>query len=42
MTEIAPGIHRIEEDLGPRLMAQYVLVGVVELAAIARSALAVA
>jgi glyoxylase-like metal-dependent hydrolase (beta-lactamase superfamily II) len=27
MTEIAPGIHRIEEDLGPRLMAQYVLVG---------------
>jgi glyoxylase-like metal-dependent hydrolase (beta-lactamase superfamily II) len=27
MTEIARGIHRIEEDLGPRFMAQYVLVG---------------
>jgi len=27
MSEIAPGIHRIEEDLGPRFMAQYVLVG---------------
>jgi glyoxylase-like metal-dependent hydrolase (beta-lactamase superfamily II) len=27
MSEIAPGIHRIEEDLGPRVMAQYVLVG---------------
>ena len=27
MTEIAPGIHRIEEDLGPRFMAQYVLAG---------------
>jgi hypothetical protein len=27
MSEIARGIHRIEEDLGPRFMAQYVLVG---------------
>ena len=27
MTEIAPGIHRIEEDLGPRFMAQYLLCG---------------
>ena len=27
MSEIAPGIHRIEEDLGARFMAQYVLVG---------------
>src|SRR3954467_7030060 len=27
MSEIAPSIHRIEEDLGPRFMAQYVLVG---------------
>jgi glyoxylase-like metal-dependent hydrolase (beta-lactamase superfamily II) len=27
MSEIAPGIHRIEEDLGPRFMAQYVLTG---------------
>jgi glyoxylase-like metal-dependent hydrolase (beta-lactamase superfamily II) len=27
MSEIAPGIHRIEEDLGPRFMAQYVLIG---------------
>lgn len=26
-TEVAPGIHRIESDLGPRLMAQYLLVG---------------
>jgi glyoxylase-like metal-dependent hydrolase (beta-lactamase superfamily II) len=25
--EIAPGIHRIESDLGPRFMCQYVLVG---------------
>jgi glyoxylase-like metal-dependent hydrolase (beta-lactamase superfamily II) len=25
--EIAPGIHRIESDLGPRFMAQYLLVG---------------
>jgi glyoxylase-like metal-dependent hydrolase (beta-lactamase superfamily II) len=27
MSEIAPGIHRIEEDLGPRFMAQYLLCG---------------
>jgi glyoxylase-like metal-dependent hydrolase (beta-lactamase superfamily II) len=27
MTEVAPCIHRIEENLGPRFMAQYVLVG---------------
>ncbi len=27
MTEIAPGIHRIEEDIGPRFMAQYLLTG---------------
>ena len=27
MSEIAPGIHRIEEDLGPRFMAQYLLTG---------------
>jgi glyoxylase-like metal-dependent hydrolase (beta-lactamase superfamily II) len=27
MSEIAPGIHRVEEDLGPRFMAQYVLTG---------------
>ena len=27
MSEIAPGIHRIEEDLGARFMAQYVLMG---------------
>ena len=27
MSEIAAGIHRIEEDLGPRFMAQYVLTG---------------
>jgi glyoxylase-like metal-dependent hydrolase (beta-lactamase superfamily II) len=27
MTEVAPGIHRIEEDLGPRFMAQYLLTG---------------
>ena len=25
--EVAPGIHRIESDLGPRFMAQYVLAG---------------
>jgi glyoxylase-like metal-dependent hydrolase (beta-lactamase superfamily II) len=25
--EVAPGIHRIESDLGPRFMAQYLLVG---------------
>ena len=25
--EIAPGIHRIESDLGVRFMAQYLLVG---------------
>jgi glyoxylase-like metal-dependent hydrolase (beta-lactamase superfamily II) len=27
MNEIAPGVHRIESDLGSRFMAQYVLVG---------------
>jgi glyoxylase-like metal-dependent hydrolase (beta-lactamase superfamily II) len=27
MEEVAAGIHRIESDLGPRLMAQYLLVG---------------
>ena len=27
LAEVAPGIHRIESDLGPRLMAQYVLIG---------------
>ena len=27
MEEIAAGVHRIESDLGPRLMAQYLLVG---------------
>src|SRR3954447_17383346 len=27
MSEIAPGIHRIEEHLGPRFMAQYLLCG---------------
>jgi glyoxylase-like metal-dependent hydrolase (beta-lactamase superfamily II) len=27
MEEVAPGIHRIESDLGPRFMAQYLLVG---------------
>jgi glyoxylase-like metal-dependent hydrolase (beta-lactamase superfamily II) len=27
MEELAAGIHRIESDLGPRLMAQYLLVG---------------
>jgi glyoxylase-like metal-dependent hydrolase (beta-lactamase superfamily II) len=27
MSEVAPGIHRIEEDLGPRFMAQYLLTG---------------
>ena len=27
MTEIADGIHRIESDLGPRFMCQYVLAG---------------
>lgn len=27
MEEVAAGIHRIESDLGPRFMAQYVLVG---------------
>jgi glyoxylase-like metal-dependent hydrolase (beta-lactamase superfamily II) len=27
MTEIADGIHRIESDLGPRFMCQYVVVG---------------
>ncbi len=25
--EVAPGIHRIESDLGPRFMAQYLLIG---------------
>ena len=25
--EVAPGIHRLESDLGPRFMAQYVLRG---------------
>jgi glyoxylase-like metal-dependent hydrolase (beta-lactamase superfamily II) len=27
VSEVAPGIHRIESDLGPRFMAQYVLAG---------------
>jgi glyoxylase-like metal-dependent hydrolase (beta-lactamase superfamily II) len=27
MEEVAAGIHRIESDLGPRLMAQYLLIG---------------
>lgn len=27
MEEIAPGIHRIESDLGPRFMAQYLIAG---------------
>ena len=27
VTEVAPGIHRIESDLGPRFVAQYVLTG---------------
>src|SRR5947209_10418954 len=27
MREVAPGIHRIESDLGPRFVAQYLLVG---------------
>jgi glyoxylase-like metal-dependent hydrolase (beta-lactamase superfamily II) len=26
--EVAPGIHRIESDLGPRFMAQYLIIGV--------------
>src|SRR6185436_7079636 len=26
-SEVAPGVHRVEEDLGPRFMAQYVLTG---------------
>jgi glyoxylase-like metal-dependent hydrolase (beta-lactamase superfamily II) len=26
-SEIAPGVHRLEEDIGPRFMAQYVLAG---------------
>ncbi|MEW6636759.1 MAG: MBL fold metallo-hydrolase, partial [Actinomycetota bacterium] len=25
--EVLPGIHRIESDLGPRFMCQYLLVG---------------
>jgi glyoxylase-like metal-dependent hydrolase (beta-lactamase superfamily II) len=27
MEEVGPGIHRIESDLGPRFMAQYLLIG---------------
>jgi glyoxylase-like metal-dependent hydrolase (beta-lactamase superfamily II) len=27
VSEVAPGIHRIESDLGPRFMAQYALIG---------------
>jgi glyoxylase-like metal-dependent hydrolase (beta-lactamase superfamily II) len=27
MQEVAPGIHRIESDLGSRFMAQYLLIG---------------
>jgi glyoxylase-like metal-dependent hydrolase (beta-lactamase superfamily II) len=27
VAEVAPGIHRVESDLGPRLIAQYVLIG---------------
>src|SRR4051794_7368208 len=27
VVEVAPGIHRIESDLGSRLLAQYVLIG---------------
>ena len=27
LEQVAPGIHRIESDIGPRFMAQYVLVG---------------
>jgi hypothetical protein len=27
VTEIADGIHRIESDLGPRFMCQYVVAG---------------
>ena len=27
LEEIAPGIHRIESDLGPRFVAQYLLIG---------------
>jgi hypothetical protein len=27
MEQVAPGMHRIESDLGLRLMAQYLLVG---------------
>ena len=27
MEEVATGVHRIESDLGPRFMAQYLLVG---------------
>ncbi|MBV9003483.1 MAG: MBL fold metallo-hydrolase [Solirubrobacterales bacterium] len=27
MDEVAPGIHRIESDLGPRFMAQYLIIG---------------
>jgi glyoxylase-like metal-dependent hydrolase (beta-lactamase superfamily II) len=27
VTEVAPGIHRIESDVGPRMIAQYVLIG---------------
>src|SRR4051794_7252666 len=27
VSEVAPGIHRIESDLGPRFMAQYLLIG---------------
>ena len=27
IAEVAPGVHRIESDLGPRLIAQYVLIG---------------
>ena len=26
-SEVAPGVHRVEEDLGPRFMAQFVLTG---------------
>src|SRR5207244_13509970 len=27
VTEVAPGIHRIESELGPRFMCQYIFVG---------------
>jgi glyoxylase-like metal-dependent hydrolase (beta-lactamase superfamily II) len=27
MSEVAPGVHRIESDLGPRFMCQYLIVG---------------